>query len=159
VGGNGEPGIPPTKRPQDKPRFSDGAGAALYSGVGLFDILKRQEQKDQQEQLGEDFIFRSLFPMAQPHTGDSVQNVADSQSPQSPITTQADRTAEGADKKVAKNEKRAQKAQKRKAAAEAFREANAVKSKVKKNQNYDDPDNSRWTRLGRRVTKIKHRKF
>jgi hypothetical protein len=98
-------------------------------------------------------------PTIEEPSGDSVQNEADSQSPQSPITAQADRQAEGVDKKAAKNEKRAQKAQERRAKAEAFRVTHTGTSLVKANQKYDDPDNSRWTRLGRRVTKIKHRKF
>jgi len=45
----------------------DPVGATFYSGVGIFDLLKRQqqEQKDQQEP-DEDFTFRSLFPMTHP---------------------------------------------------------------------------------------------
>ena len=93
------------------------------------------------------------------HVQHQAQNGVLFESPQSPVLTQDERQADRAGKKAAKKEQKAQEAADKKAKAEEFRVTHKGKSLVKKNQRSDQPDNSRFTTLGRRVTKIKSRNF
>jgi len=88
----------------------------------------------------------------------SAQNEADFQSPQSPITTQADRKAERADRKADREKREEQERREKKAKAEQFRVTHKGTSLAKAHLEHNFDDSSRFIKLGRKAAKFT-RKF
>jgi hypothetical protein len=91
---------------------------------------------------------------AEQPAGGSAQNEAHFQSPQSPITTQADRKAERADRKAAREKREEQERREKRAKAEQFRVTHKGTSLAKAHLEHNFDDSSRYLKIGRKGAKF-----